>query len=477
MPWWDACNHDHIVESSYLNLDDDLKTNSILSITDIVNLLQSNVEEISREYISLKRRNVSIRDTLKTTSGSMGEWNAYYLMEEGMWHQPGCTHTMSILKLLPICESSLGYVYFSVLSPGTSIEPHCGATNAKLRVHLPLKPPDSECFSDCSITVNGEERQYCPGKVMIFDDSFEHSVANRGSADRVVLLVDIWHPTLARSPSALQAITHQFVPMRNCNEIRRPAATTATSTTSSSSSPSPSSSAAAAADEAHFSQLPTASRTAIEGRGDYDYVLKILLIGDYGAGKSSFVTRWAHDRFSDGYVSTIGVDFMIRSLPVRNCVVKVQMWDPAGPERFGTVTRSYFRGAHIVLVLVDLTDPASSFLSKAEFHLEQVRLNVSETTTIALVGTKADLLLQPRPGSESSVCCEQAQAFASSRGVVYWPSSSKTGQGVHSTVREVVRAHLLRGLEAGNIKVISPPSPTKKEPRTARPSWSKCVLS
>ena len=84
------------------------------------------------------------------------------------------------------------YTFFSTMKPGTSIKPHYGATNLKLRCHFPLFIPD-----EAYLKVAGEARPWEEGKMIIFDDSYEHEAANLSTTqERVILLIDIWHPDL-----------------------------------------------------------------------------------------------------------------------------------------------------------------------------------------------------------------------------------------------------------------------------------------
>jgi aspartate beta-hydroxylase len=87
-----------------------------------------------------------------------------------------------------------GAVKVSRLTPGTTIKPHCAAVNDRIRVHLALAVPDG----DIGIRVAGEGRRWEEGQLLVFDDSFEHSVWHRGSTeeDRIVLIVDLRHPDL-----------------------------------------------------------------------------------------------------------------------------------------------------------------------------------------------------------------------------------------------------------------------------------------
>ncbi|KAF8201606.1 P-loop containing nucleoside triphosphate hydrolase protein [Pholiota molesta] len=83
---------------------------------------------------------------------------------------------------------------------------------------------------------------------------------------------------------------------------------------------------------------------------EYDYLFKLLLIGDSGVGKSCLLLRFADDTYTESYISTIGVDFKIRTIELEGKTVKLQI------ERFRTITSSYYRGAHGIIVVYDVTD-------------------------------------------------------------------------------------------------------------------------
>ena len=88
----------------------------------------------------------------------------------------------------------------------------------------------------------------------------------------------------------------------------------------------------------------------------HDIHIKLLMLGDTGVGKTCLLVRYAYDSFSPTFITTIGIDFKIKHLDLDDAKVKLQIWDTAGQERFRTITVSYFKGAHGIILLYDVTD-------------------------------------------------------------------------------------------------------------------------
>ncbi|XP_048491757.1 GTP-binding protein YPTM2 isoform X2 [Beta vulgaris subsp. vulgaris] len=122
---------------------------------------------------------------------------------------------------------------------------------------------------------------------------------------------------------------------------------------------------------------------------EYDYLFKLLLIGDSGVGKSCLLLRFADDSYLDSYISTIGVDFKIRTVDQDGKTIKLQIWDTAGQERFRTITSSYYRGAHGIIVVYDITDQES--FNNVKQWLSEIDRYASNNVNKLLVGNKSDL--------------------------------------------------------------------------------------
>jgi len=155
---------------------------------------------------------------------------------------------------------------------------------------------------------------------------------------------------------------------------------------------------------------------------EYDYLFKLLLIGDSGVGKSCLLLRFADDTYTDSYISTIGVDFKIRTVDLDTKTIKLQIWDTAGQERFRTITSSYYRGAHGIIIVYDITDKES--FDNVRQWLFEIDRYASENVCKLLVGNKSDLT------NKRAVEYEQAKGFADELNVPFLETSAKNAANV-----------------------------------------------
>mmetsp|Transcript_31657 Transcript_31657/g.35980 ORF Transcript_31657/g.35980 Transcript_31657/m.35980 type:complete len:160 (-) Transcript_31657:89-568(-) len=122
---------------------------------------------------------------------------------------------------------------------------------------------------------------------------------------------------------------------------------------------------------------------------EYDWIFKIVLVGDTGVGKSNLLTRFVRNEFNIETKSTLGVEFSSKTLEVNEEGIKVQFWDTAGQERFKSIAISHYRGALGALLVYDITR-RETFESCAEW-LKEIRGNAHEDVVVTLVGNKTDL--------------------------------------------------------------------------------------
>jgi len=162
---------------------------------------------------------------------------------------------------------------------------------------------------------------------------------------------------------------------------------------------------------------------------DYDVLYKLLLIGDSGVGKSCLLLRFADDAFTDNFISTIGVDFKIKTIEVEGKRVKLQIWDTAGQERFQTITTSYYRGAHGLIIVFDVTN--SSSFDNVKKWLDDVERHASHSIVKLLVGNKCDL------ESKRTVDYHTAKERADRMNMPYIETSAKDSTNVHQAFEKL----------------------------------------
>eukprot|EP01103_Thecamoeba_quadrilineata_P017784 TRINITY_DN6462_c0_g1_i1.p1 TRINITY_DN6462_c0_g1~~TRINITY_DN6462_c0_g1_i1.p1 ORF type:complete len:200 (-),score=25.09 TRINITY_DN6462_c0_g1_i1:99-698(-) len=163
---------------------------------------------------------------------------------------------------------------------------------------------------------------------------------------------------------------------------------------------------------------------------EYDFLFKLLLIGDSGVGKSCLLLRFADDTYTESYISTIGVDFKIRTIDLDGKTVKLQIWDTAGQERFRTITSSYYRGAHGIIVVYDVTDQVS--FNNIKQWLQEIDRYATENVNKLLVGNKCDL---PNKSVDSKV----AKEFAETKSIPFLETSAKNSINVENAFLTMAR--------------------------------------
>jgi len=161
---------------------------------------------------------------------------------------------------------------------------------------------------------------------------------------------------------------------------------------------------------------------------DYDHLFKLLIIGDSGVGKSSLLVRFADNTFSGNYITTIGVDFKIRTIDVNGERVKLQIWDTAGQERFRTITATYYRGTHGVIVVYDVTSGDS--FANVKRWLHEINQNCDDVSRI-LVGNKCE------DPDRRVVLYEDASRLASQMGIQLFETSAKKNINVEEMFRAI----------------------------------------
>lgn len=180
-----------------------------------------------------------------------------------------------------------------------------------------------------------------------------------------------------------------------------------------------------------------------------DPVVKIILIGDAGVGKTSFFTSFADGQTMSNYIPTIGVDFRLKRISLdTGQQVKLQIWDSAGQERFRSLTSSYFKGADVICLVYDIT-------SRQSFHnllgwLQFIQKTTHESFLYIIIGNKSDLSPAHRQVSE-----EEGATFSASLSGGFFETSAKTALHVGEVFDFLTKEIMSRGTVKYVPRVIS----------------------
>ena len=164
---------------------------------------------------------------------------------------------------------------------------------------------------------------------------------------------------------------------------------------------------------------------------EYDYLFKIVLIGDSGVGKSNLLSRFTRNEFDLESRTTIGVEFATRSVPVDNKTIKAQIWDTAGQERFRAITNAYYRGAVGALLVYDIAKHLT--YENVERWLKELKDHADANIVVMLVGNKCDLR------HLRAVPTEEAKLFAEKNELFFIETSALDSTNVEESFQSIVR--------------------------------------
>lgn len=170
----------------------------------------------------------------------------------------------------------------------------------------------------------------------------------------------------------------------------------------------------------------------------YDYLVKCIIIGDTCVGKSSILTRFIDRDFHERHDATIGIEFGAKIVTIDNTDIKIQIWDTAGQEAFRAITKTYYRGSSIVLIVYDITNQ-NSFNSVRKW-LEDVKA-IIENPYVILIGNKCDL------NEKRVITHEMGETFAKMNNIEFVEMSAKTTNNIDVPF-EIALSRILDNIEA-----------------------------
>ncbi|TDH16063.1 hypothetical protein EPR50_G00015950 [Perca flavescens] len=163
---------------------------------------------------------------------------------------------------------------------------------------------------------------------------------------------------------------------------------------------------------------------------NFDYMFKLLIIGNSSVGKTSFLFRFADDSFTSAFVSTVGIDFKVKTIYRNDKRVKLQIWDTAGQERYRTITTAYYRGAMGFLLMYDITSQETFYA--VQDWATQIKTYSWGNAQVVLLGNKLDL------EEDRQVPTEDAQRLATELGFEFFETSAKDNINVKQVFEKLV---------------------------------------
>ena len=162
----------------------------------------------------------------------------------------------------------------------------------------------------------------------------------------------------------------------------------------------------------------------------YDYLFKLLIVGDPGVGKSSIMTRYVGEDFEECTTGTVGLDFRIRIIQLNGIRIRLQIWDSAGHERYRPLTTTYYRGSDGIVIVYDITDDQT--FEHVTSWVEEVNRFTDKDVPKIVVGNKCDL------NTRISVDNERAREYAKNNGMFLFQTSAKSSKNIENAFEQLV---------------------------------------
>ncbi|KAK4473560.1 hypothetical protein MN116_002917 [Schistosoma mekongi] len=195
----------------------------------------------------------------------------------------------------------------------------------------------------------------------------------------------------------------------------------------------------------------------------YDYLFRLLLIGDSGVGKTSILLRFSEDMFNLTFISTIGIDFMIRTVDIDGKKIKLQIWDTAGQERFKTITTAYYRGAMGIMLVYDITNKHS--FNNIKTWMQNIYEHANNDVEKMLLGNKCDV------EEKRQVSQKDGLELANSHKIRFMETSAKSNTNITEAFEAL--AYDIKVKVERNIDLNNPPREDIKNLNSKRP---KCRI-
>ena len=164
---------------------------------------------------------------------------------------------------------------------------------------------------------------------------------------------------------------------------------------------------------------------------NFNYLLKFVVIGDSGVGKSNIMLRYIYNSFNDEFKTTVGVEFGAKNVEMDKKIFRIQIWDTAGQENFRSIARAYYKNSVCACVVYDVTSRSS--FENIQMWIDDCTKQTEKSILLVLIGNKSDL------NDKREVSIEEGEAFAKSHNMIFLETSAKTGDNINKIFEKSVK--------------------------------------
>ena len=164
---------------------------------------------------------------------------------------------------------------------------------------------------------------------------------------------------------------------------------------------------------------------------NFDYLFKYIIIGDSSVGKSNLLMKFIQNKFTEEYLTTIGVEFGTKNIKINNKIYRIQIWDTAGQEYFRSIAKAYFKNCVCAMLVYDITCKES--FDNIKNWLQDIHEESPKTVLIVLIGNKIDL------EDKRIISFDDGKNFANENGLIFMETSAKTGEGINEIFEQTIK--------------------------------------